>query len=77
MVKLLGSLEKEPMSPFLATIHLAMLCWGGEELHYQEEKGGTGVSTKKMKEILAVLCLHATTDLNVEKQVNVKSSTLF
>lgn len=46
MVKLLGSLEKEHMSTFLATIHLAMLCWGGEELHYQEEKGGTGVSTK-------------------------------
>lgn len=30
MVKLLGSLEKEVMSTFLATTHLATLCWGGE-----------------------------------------------
>lgn len=38
MVKLLGSLKKELISTFLATTHLATLCWGGEGLHYQENR---------------------------------------
>lgn len=66
MIKLLGSLEKELISTFLATTHLATLCWGGTGCTIRKT-GGTGISAKKRKDTLAVLCLHANTDFNVEK----------